>query len=1050
MTLYSQKRKKWLFSASNEGSSDESLQIISKIGDGAYGKVYKAIYISTKEAVAVKKIPIDADLDSVIKEISIMKQCRHKHIVKYYDTYFRQNELWIVMEYCGGGSVLDLMQIGKVTLNEEQVLSVAKSILKGLRFLHSLKKIHRDIKSSNVLLTEEGFSKLADFGVSGQIGNTESKRKSVVGTPYWMAPEVIKEMGHNYKVDIWSLGITIIEMIEGKPPLNHLHPLRAIFAIPNQPAPRLKNPKKFSKGFVEFLSLCLQKDPEKRPTASQLLQLDVIKKAKTTTQTLVGLINNANRKKIEKKKLKKQLKEQSKNINKKQKKDNNQDNGNKSQSKNSNDENEILLNNYIQDSGGLIEMNNLYEDEFGDNLGTTNFKDTDFEPTKEIKEEQQQSELNQSQKQNNKNQDKNKNKIIMVDGINSEEQLQIYKHLDIKELTELHKQTMEDQETEIIQIRMKYDRRLKVIRGALAEKVKIKKQLLLAEKKQLEKVLFNREKLSKGVRNKPMYFNNKSGAVGVNNNNDMINVHKKKEKIGKPIINHKKNVEGTRFVNKNELNSTNTKSNFQKKKKKKILNKNKLKTSMDPLKKKKQRKKEYPVPMHKKKEKKKRKPSKYKKPIIDRKQTNNIDNGQKGQKISSIKSNQEQYSMSFDREYPRKEKEMEISKGGGRKRKKKPNKKKKLNNEKFTENHISNSNKKPFKEQNIVTKEKIKSNSNNFLKKNYENKNNIKIQLKSKSNSKSKTKPKSKPKSKLKSKSKSKSNSKLKINKKETETKGGNEVGCEKGKTNLMKTKNKHKYLDQQKNLPQSNKKSKRGMKMKIKKKGKEEDNLEQIKKKERNNEFHKDNKNDNNKKNNQNNRQNKNKNFENLIKKKLLNEDNPSHKKKQRNNSDPDICFSVFNDYWKKNWKQVQLKIPKTPKETTYKTRDNEKEDKYGEELIRSQNQVFFGKKSDDTQILDLNTNSSKMDKGLKKNQNGKSVNKKVGRVKRVANERCDIKNKGGRNERGKKIVKGKEKKRKKKRKNLKRGESRREKDERPKLREKSSRKKKSLKEKK
>jgi len=176
------------------------------------------------------------------------------------------------MEYCGAGSVCDLMAICEKTLTEEQIATVMKMALQGLEYLHSHKKIHRDIKSGNILLNHDGDCKLADFGVSAELTTTMAKRKTVIGTPYWMAPEVLQSTEYNGKADIWSLAITAIELAVGEPPHSNVHPMRAIFMIPTSDPPTLPNPEKWSKDFNDFLKVCLIKDPDKRPTATHLLK----------------------------------------------------------------------------------------------------------------------------------------------------------------------------------------------------------------------------------------------------------------------------------------------------------------------------------------------------------------------------------------------------------------------------------------------------------------------------------------------------------------------------------------------------------------------------------------------------------------------------------------------------------------------------------------------------------------------------------------------------------------------------------------------------------
>uniref|UniRef100_A0A8C5P260 non-specific serine/threonine protein kinase n=1 Tax=Jaculus jaculus TaxID=51337 RepID=A0A8C5P260_JACJA len=202
------------------------------------------------------------------------------YVVKYYGSYFKNTDLWIVMEYCGAGSVSDIIRLRNKTLTEDEIATILKSTLKGLEYLHFMRKIHRDIKAGNILLNTEGHAKLADFGVAGQLTDTMAKRNTVIGTPFWMAPEVIQEIGYNCVADIWSLGITSIEMAEGKPPYADIHPMRAIFMIPTNPPPTFRKPELWSDDFTDFVKKCLVKNPEQRATATQLLQHPFIKNAK--------------------------------------------------------------------------------------------------------------------------------------------------------------------------------------------------------------------------------------------------------------------------------------------------------------------------------------------------------------------------------------------------------------------------------------------------------------------------------------------------------------------------------------------------------------------------------------------------------------------------------------------------------------------------------------------------------------------------------------------------------------------------------------------------
>ena len=280
---------------------EDVFDILYQIGKGSYGSVYKSIHKESRQVVAIKKVPFD--LQDMIKEISIMQQCDSPHVVKYYGTYFRGSELWIVMEFCGAGSVLDIMKLrGKManqsnktvkTFDETQIATVLRGTLKGLEYLHLRKKIHRDIKAGNILLTSEGHSKLADFGVAAQLDNTVAKRVTLIGTPLWMAPEVMQEIGYDCVADIWSLGITALQMAEGKVPYMEMHPVRAMFMIIGKPPPSFSEPDKWSQEFIEFVSRCLVKNPQKRATASDLLKDDFIENMSKSSEALIPMISEA-------------------------------------------------------------------------------------------------------------------------------------------------------------------------------------------------------------------------------------------------------------------------------------------------------------------------------------------------------------------------------------------------------------------------------------------------------------------------------------------------------------------------------------------------------------------------------------------------------------------------------------------------------------------------------------------------------------------------------------------------------------------------------------
>ncbi|TPX70819.1 hypothetical protein SpCBS45565_g01449 [Spizellomyces sp. 'palustris'] len=256
-----------------EGDPKEMFTLQEKLGEGAFGAVYKAQLTQSGFVLAIKQVQADRDneKEAIKKEIDLLRQCRHRNVLQYYGCVPVGDAMWILTDYCGAGSVSDCMELAESTLSEKQTAIVLAAALEGLAFLHDMGIVHRDVKCANILLSEEGEVKIADFGVSERLTQTVGARRTVVGTPYWMSPEVITGNGYGTEADIWSLGITAIEMTDGVPPHHNLHPMRAMFKIPFLPPPTVQNPSRFSPTFIEFLSKCLTKDPQARPSAKDLL-----------------------------------------------------------------------------------------------------------------------------------------------------------------------------------------------------------------------------------------------------------------------------------------------------------------------------------------------------------------------------------------------------------------------------------------------------------------------------------------------------------------------------------------------------------------------------------------------------------------------------------------------------------------------------------------------------------------------------------------------------------------------------------------------------------
>ncbi|XP_035906081.1 serine/threonine-protein kinase mig-15 isoform X9 [Anopheles stephensi] len=283
-------------------------ELIEVVGNGTYGQVYKGRHTKTGQLAAIKVMDVTEEEEEEIKlEINVLKKySNHRNIATYYGAFIKKtpagkdDQLWLVMEYCGAGSVTDLVKSTKgQSLKEEWIAYICREILRGLSYLHTNKVIHRDIKGQNVLLTDNAEVKLVDFGVSAQLDKTIGRRNTFIGTPYWMAPEVIacdenRDATYDNRSDLWSLGITALEMAESQPPLCDLHPMRALFLIPRNPPPRMKS-KKWSKKFHSFIDTVLVKDYHQRPYTEQLLKHPFIKEQPTERQVRIQLKDHIDR-----------------------------------------------------------------------------------------------------------------------------------------------------------------------------------------------------------------------------------------------------------------------------------------------------------------------------------------------------------------------------------------------------------------------------------------------------------------------------------------------------------------------------------------------------------------------------------------------------------------------------------------------------------------------------------------------------------------------------------------------------------------------------------
>ncbi|XP_077646560.1 serine/threonine-protein kinase PAK 3-like [Lonchura striata] len=274
------------------GEPVKKYRAFEELGRGGFGAVYKALDTSTGQQVAIKIMSLQEKMSEelAVNEILVMRDSRNPNIVSYLDSYLVDAELWLVMEFMDGSTLFDVLRA--VYLEEGEIGAVCRECLQGLHFLHSRQVIHRDIKSGNVLVGMDGSVKLADFGLCAQLSPERSKRSSRVGTPSWMAPEVVRGEAYGPKVDIWSLGIMGLEMVEGEAPYERMARVRVFELIEMNGPPKLQNPRHHSALLRDFLRCCLQADEDRRWSAQELLQHPFVTSGEPAS-SLAALVTSA-------------------------------------------------------------------------------------------------------------------------------------------------------------------------------------------------------------------------------------------------------------------------------------------------------------------------------------------------------------------------------------------------------------------------------------------------------------------------------------------------------------------------------------------------------------------------------------------------------------------------------------------------------------------------------------------------------------------------------------------------------------------------------------